>query len=501
MHNVAFTLRALAALGVTEVAVAAGARNLALVKAVLEVPYLRVWSFFEERSMGFFALGRIMTTQRPVAVITTSGTAAVELAPAVVEAYYQGLPLIAVTADRPLDYRGSGAPQAIEQVNLYGRYAVCYDLPMQQVPVDSLQYERCPVQLNVCLDEPDAEELRAITPPNWEVKSASFLGPHCKTSSPEKVLDLVGVDLVLASGLHPVDAAYLSPRLAKLGAPILAEATANLTGVDHLLIQGGERALSQMQMRHVLRLGAVPSWRWWRDLEERDEVRVTHVSRVPLAGLARDRHCKIWPLEHEWSGRSEAALPPPLQLPCEAFPLAEPSWMRHLRQAMPQCAQVFLGNSLPIREWNLAVGCTAGITCWANRGTNGIDGLVSSYLGVSADFAESWLILGDLSALYDLAGPWIAEQLPAANRRIVVINNSGGKIFSRVKALRGLDARTHEVIENRHQRTFSAWAEMWGWQYRRVERMEDLQNLPDGHLMLEVVPDTEQTERFWAEIG
>ena len=114
------TLTALARMGVAEVCVAAGARNAPLITALMESEGVKVWSFFEERCAAFFALGRIQVDRQPVAVLTTSGTAAAELLPAVIEAHYQGLPLVLITADRPIRYRGSGAPQAIEQKDLFG---------------------------------------------------------------------------------------------------------------------------------------------------------------------------------------------------------------------------------------------------------------------------------------------------------------------------------------------------------------------------------------------
>lgn len=116
-------LRLLAELGVREICVAAGARNAPVLTALLHSQNIRLWNFFEERSAAFFALGRIHATGRPVAVLTTSGTAAAELLPAVIESHYQSLPLIAFTADRPKSFRGTGAPQAIEQANLFTPYA------------------------------------------------------------------------------------------------------------------------------------------------------------------------------------------------------------------------------------------------------------------------------------------------------------------------------------------------------------------------------------------
>src|SRR5690606_9812739 len=115
----------LVGLGVRDVVVCAGARNVPLVGSLLagrRETGLRVRHHFDERTAAFFALGLAKRHRAPVAVVTTSGTAAAELLSAAVEAHYSGLPLVLVTADRPATYRGSGAPQAIEQAGLFGPY-------------------------------------------------------------------------------------------------------------------------------------------------------------------------------------------------------------------------------------------------------------------------------------------------------------------------------------------------------------------------------------------
>ena len=109
------------AAGVREFCVCSGSRNAPLL-AVLSKSDLKLWTFVDERSAAFFALGRMKLTGAPVAVVTTSGTAAAELLPALVEAHYSGLPLFVITADRPARFRGTGAPQAIEQLDLFGVY-------------------------------------------------------------------------------------------------------------------------------------------------------------------------------------------------------------------------------------------------------------------------------------------------------------------------------------------------------------------------------------------
>jgi 2-succinyl-5-enolpyruvyl-6-hydroxy-3-cyclohexene-1-carboxylate synthase len=131
-------------LGVVDFCVCGGSRNAPLI-AALGTGY----TFVDERSAAFFALGRARRDGRPVAVITTSGTAAAELLPAAVEAYYSGVPLILITADRPARFRGTAAPQSIEQIGLFGVYAA--------TDIDRWN-RRSPLHINVEFDEPLIDE-------------------------------------------------------------------------------------------------------------------------------------------------------------------------------------------------------------------------------------------------------------------------------------------------------------------------------------------------------
>ncbi|MCU1350149.1 MAG: menD, partial [Acidobacteria bacterium] len=147
--------------------------------------------------------------------------------------------------------------------------------------------------------------------------------------------------------------------------------------------------------------------------------------------------------------------------------------------------RVYLGNSLPVREWDLvAPRDDRGLTIEANRGANGIDGQLSTFFGQCDPVRMNVAIVGDLTALYDANAPWIVPRLfPETRFRIVIINNGGGRIFSRVASLRPLDAAFRErVIENAHQVRFDDWARMW--------------NITDH--VTELRPDPEATARVWA---
>ena len=133
------------AAGVTDVCVCAGSRNSPLLVVLGARADVRLFSFVDERSAAFFALGRAKALDAPVAVVTTSGTAAAELLPAAIEAHYSGIPLILITADRPARFRGTGAPQSIEQEGLFGVYA--------ETSMETWTRKR-PLHINIAFDEP-----------------------------------------------------------------------------------------------------------------------------------------------------------------------------------------------------------------------------------------------------------------------------------------------------------------------------------------------------------
>ena len=151
-------------------------------------------------------------------------------------------------------------------------------------------------------------------------------------------------------------------------------------------------------------------------------------------------------------------------------------------RTVPHGSRVYLGNSLPIREWDLvATREPRGFTYEANRGANGIDGQLSTFFGQCEAARANVCVVGDLTAIYDMNAPWIVPQLPPELRfEIVIVNNGGGRIFSRVASLATIDRR---LMENEHSVHFQQWASMWGIEGRVTELM----------------PDAEASERAWAK--
>jgi 2-succinyl-5-enolpyruvyl-6-hydroxy-3-cyclohexene-1-carboxylate synthase len=480
MGNVERAARVVAdvrAAGVREFCVCAGSRNAALL-AVLGATGERLFSFVDERSAAFFAIGRMKSHGDPVAVVTTSGTAVAELLAATIEAYYAGLPLVLITADRPARFRGTGAPQAIEQVGIFGAYA---DRSLEEWSGD------CPLHLNVEFEDEQLECGSVELPLSLARQNRKRAGYDPATQTKAAALPPHSKPLVIVGALAPRHRDRVRSFVSRLNAPTFAEPLSGLReDADLPLITSGERMIGRATFDGVLRIGNVPTLRYWRDLET-NGLPVVHFSDLPFAGLTRGdvhpieslpelegtRDEKFFAEDREHAARFEAIL--------AEEPDSELAMVRKLSLDLAPASRVYLGNSLPVREWDLAATREArGFVYEANRGANGIDGQLSTFFGWCEATADNVCVVGDLTAIYDLNAPWIVAQLGGLRIRVVVVNNGGGRIFSRVPSLRDLDASLRErIIENAHGIRFQHWAAMW-----------DLN-------VTELRPDAEASKRVW----
>ena len=460
MDNVERATRVIAevrAAGAREFCVCAGSRNAPLL-SVLGHSDARMFSFVDERSAAFFAIGRIKQHGQPVAVVTTSGTAVAELLPAAIEAYYAGLPLILLTADRPARFRGTGAPQSIEQPGIFGPYA--------ETAIETWTLTR-PLHVNVELEEYGVEEME----PRASARRASSGGP--KPAAPHSphsdvVMPPHSRPLVVLGALAPGHHERVRSFVRSLNAPVYAEPLSGLREDPDLpTIRSGERMIARGNFDAVIRIGNVPTLRFWRDLETLD-LPVVHFSDLPFPGLTRG---EVHPIEAlpELHGEPDAEffardLDYAVRFAqiLDEEPASELAMLRDLSHDLPRGARIYLGNSLPIREWDLVASREArGFSYEANRGANGIDGQLSTFFGWCAAGRENVCVIGDLTAIYDLGAPWIVPQLDATFR-VVIVNNAGGRIFGRVASLRALEPGLRErIIENVHDVRFEDWAAMW----------------------------------------
>lgn len=436
-------------IGVQEFVICAGARMQPLLNVIKNDPLLKVWYGFEERSSSFFALGRIRNTKRPVAVVTTSGTAVGELMPACMEAYYTSLPLVLLTADRPKSYRFHNTPQTCNQDKIFGFYtkqAYDIDYPSQ------IEWDLSgPIHLNVCFDEP----LRSF------LDTPSFNHPPFKPkekpcSSYEKLESFFSSSkcpLVVVSTLEKDQG--VKEYLLKMAAPVYLEGVSQLRedhAFAHLLVNTPDLK----EYDSVLRIGGVPTHRLWRDLEDLD-IPVLSITEHPFAGLSRGEFITT-PLKpffqkapFKFFGHLGKIHHPTLN--------KEEEVLKRISEWAPENSLVYLGNSLPIREWDkAAIRHFKNLNIQASRGLNGIDGQISTFLGLVREDQHNIGIFGDLTTLYDLQALWYLQSISAKDITIIVINNAGGMIFD--KMFGGV-----EEMLNRHSISFEYWAKMFNIAY------------------------------------
>ena len=301
----------------------------------------------------------------------------------------------------------------------------------------------------------------------------------------------------------------------KLQAPVYLEALSQLQGnpdVSSLVINSSDVLIKKMFQagfcESVIRIGGIPTVRFWRDLEwQLSHVPVFNFTDLPFTGLARSSQNfqinfekiiqpnknKAW---DEFKNKNVQLQDIKNSL-YSRFPNAEPTCVHNLSKQVG-CDPIYLGNSLPIREWDLfsdaLISNKQDQSIYANRGVNGIDGQVSTYLGWSEGKKNSWCFVGDLTAMYDLVSLGLTQPKTASKKRIVIMNNFGGQIFKRVF--------NKSQFLNTHQIEFKGWADMWKWNYLKISDATDfkhLAQLQQENTVVEIQPDLKQTEDFWTQ--
>lgn len=459
---------ALVACGVRHVVVAPGSRSTPLALACAERSDLRVWSVIDERSAAFFALGLAKATRVPAVVICTSGTAGAHLLPAVIEAREGATPLVLLTADRPWELHGFGAAQTIDQTQLFGRFVRAMEaLPLPDetalphlgaVVARALFEGRCgPVHFNVPFREP-------LVSPDGRA------GP---VSSPRVPLYSEGRALPeLADVVHAIKASkrgliVCGPReyddgfgaavhrlAAHLGFPVLAEAASNVrygfaeavTWYD-TMVRSPSLAKS-LEPDVVLRFGGGLTSKLvshWLDASSAktfvfaDDERLFDPSHR-ASHFVMGRAAQVCTALEQQTTRGDDAFRTrmlELQATLDArmsaltTSLSEPVAARLLVEALPSGASLVASSSMPIRDIDAFAAHAVGpIRFFSNRGVNGIDGVTSTALGVSAATAgaPTALLIGDVAVLHDLSG-WLIARKHRLSLTVVVVNNDGGGIF------------------------------------------------------------------------
>ena len=509
--------------GVENVVVSPGSRSTPLAYAVASTKEVNMYRQVDERSAAFFALGLAKATAKPVVLLCTSGTAAANYFPAIVEASYARVPLIVLTADRPHELREVGAPQAINQLNLYGSHVKwSVDFPLADgadptLPLIERHLARAvaiatsapfgPVHINVPFREPLLIDLQQELPTvTFKHSSMGQLTPTLANQQElSSILQLTKRGFIIIGELAlGTDLSIVWEFVRQLKWPVLVESLSNMrasvpedclpyivTTYDAIMKSEDFKALVQPDT--VLRIGAQPVSKFImqfitksqpntyviidEDPMFRDATGVsTHFIHATIGQWLTQLAINDTALEEtylaKWQNANELA-----SISIEQYSEVEKdegAIVSRLLKMIPDGSDIFVSSSMPVRDIDTFLLATPkDLRIFANRGTNGIDGVVSTAMGFSqGNKRETYLLIGDLAFLHDVNG-LIASRYQKCNLTILVMNNDGGGIFSYLPQST-VEDHYEDLFGTPTALEFRDIAHMYEMDYVRVETISEL---------------------------
>ena len=475
--------------GLKHVVISPGSRSTPMSMVMAEHPEMKVWLEIDERSAGFFALGMAKAQREPVALVCTSGTAAANYLPAIVEAYLSRVPLIVITTDRPHELRDVGAPQAIDQINIFGKYAKWFvEMALPEETKDMLRYVRTfagraiatavkgpagVVHLNFPFREPLIPDftMENIFNAGRMTRETYVRASHgLRQPDPMIVQDLAEIVQNVEKGLiivGPHDEPDLGEAITQFADhvkyPVLADPLSQLRSGDHnmtWIIDGYDTFLREDEFASankpelIIRIGAMPISKalllylkrhpetrqiiidedgGWREptLLASDMVYANPkiLTHQIINAISNDSIIRTGNWSKQWL-KINSTVRSVLMQEGKKETLFEGQIILELAEMLPENSTLFVGNSMPIRDLDsFFFNNDKQIRTLANRGANGIDGIISSALGASTSPNPLVLVIGDLSFYHDMNG-LLAAKLNKLNVTIILVNNDGGGIFS-----------------------------------------------------------------------
>ena len=431
-------VRQLIEAGITDAVISPGSRNAPLslaMYAAAEKGFLKLHIRIDERSAAYFALGLAKASSRPVPIVCTSGTAVANYHPAVLEAHHSNVPLLVLTADRPAILRRTGANQTTDQARIFGS-AVRYFADVSggvfplELPLDSLH--RGPVHLNLQFEEP----LLPDEDSNWltEIKVAPKVKPAGKSAETLKVNTARGV-LVIGHDRGGLTVAEVSKIANDLEWPVIAEDPLSFPeATSHAaLFLASPVIRKNLTPETVVIIGRTTLSRPINALIASAKTQIVIDPRMATVDTYRvsDQRFIAAPIvqsraaDSEWHEQWRKLSQRTAKLVSEIANWSESALARELASQLT--GAVFISSSRPIRDIESFATPRTGIETFANRGLAGIDGNISTALGIATARQSATAIIGDLAFLHDLTG---LVGNTSANLRIIAINNDGGGIFS-----------------------------------------------------------------------
>ncbi len=461
-----------AAKGIKKIVFSPGSRNAPLVLSLANDSRFECISIVDERSAAFFALGIAIATQRPVAICCTSGSASLNYSSALSEAYYQSVPLIAITADRPPEWIHHGEGQAINQVGIFDNFThSSYNLPISESKEDiyhtqrqlneaiiNAQQHQLPVHINIPFREPLYGKIEKVDIkvnifdklPLKKTLSETTLKELAKSyNAKQKVLILCGQQT------KDEQLTYILEQFASLdNTVVLTESTSNLYNREfipcidrvittfenktpyepELLITIGRAIISKKIKKFLRNVTELEHW----NISPSDRIEDTyqklskHISITPNS-FFRALFPLIEPTKIESNYKNQWKSRHILTNSSHDSFLTKVKWsdlkvFDIIYNTLPENCNLHLGNSSPVRYMQL-FNQIKGITYFGNRGVSGIDGSTSTAAGIAFSNTDNLniLISGDLSFIYDNNALW--NNHLTSNLRVIIINNNGGGIF------------------------------------------------------------------------
>ena len=484
--------------GVNEAVICPGSRNAPIMLALVRHGGFRCYSIADERSAGFFGLGLALKSKKPVIICCTSGSAGLNFAPAVVEAFFQEVPLIVLTADRPAEWIGQWDGQTIYQNHLYGKHVKHFEsfeaFQPHQLVQQALNFPQGPVHMNIPIAEPfypaKGEELPART-------SSMASKPEKQAFTWDKSLlaEISAQKVMITVGQRPYDQAEnnLFEQLALKGIPVIGDATANLPAaceLNHDLLLANEGLWSDLQADFHIHFGKSFVTKRIKQMMRRYKpaksylVHPNPIERPdPFQSLTDVIQADALSVLYELVSLDISANPcfqtwnPDIQ---SAF-YKEPVWNElHIYNSLIQQfsktdAEIHVGNSLAIRYINWTAAKLHGTEVFSNRGTSGIDGSLSTAVGASQSTNKLTVaLLGDVSFHYDRNALW--NHYLGANLRIIVMNNAGGAIFQILDGAKDL-AELGEFMVTKQSLTAENSANDAGLIYHKAQNFSELNSI------------------------
>jgi 2-succinyl-5-enolpyruvyl-6-hydroxy-3-cyclohexene-1-carboxylate synthase len=455
----------------------------------------KCYSIADERSAGFFGLGIALKTGRPVILCCTSGSAGLNFAPAVVEAFFQEIPLIVLTADRPKEWIGQWDGQTIYQENLFGRHAKAFfnfeTNDCSSAPAVALAEPKGPVQINVPISEPFYPSAGEVIPKAEEGRLESR---EYRVESREYKVDYKYFNQAIASSekilvtVGQMEENSIFETLSAYGIPVIGDATSNCgSTIAHDLLLADESLWPSLQPDLHIHFGkSFVSKRIKQFLRTHKPKQSWLIHPNPIG-----RPDPFLCLSHvintnaisfievaEWTKKSWNTWDSSKITSLQAEFFARPNWTEiHLYNQVTEAieqetADIHIANSLAVRYINWTLAKFSYTEVFSNRGTSGIDGCLSTAVGAAQKTDKLCIsIIGDVAFQYDRNALW-NKYIPT-NLRIILFNNGGGGIFRNLDGAKDLP-ELDEFMETRQGFTAENTAKDAGINYFRASNPSEL---------------------------